>query len=1094
MIFIGVQVFKKKIYIAFFSDDIVFSDKRIEIDNNHQSIEDFISTEILAIKDRVKLCVIHLVGNYDSVAKELLEKQVPIHEVDTTSVMSLDSQSPDVSIFTTNRSPLLAKRAKFLFVNQEVHVDAISTRSRSGVDNLTLEDRALESDDSFRPSPLKLKDDTAVKFSVDRLKRFIKRETKLSQDLAVRNPKKKKLQRIKVDQSIHEYSHDDLVAEIKKVIKGALHGYTMSGDSQRHENLSQRVLIDLVALQERIQSISQDSRDELSKPAPYSSSDSKSNFSYLVASSSQSPIILSPELIFEVFKESVGDGISGLYPSLQESSQYNAGVDDHRPLLEAFEQAKFTILPRILRGSNKYNNWLQNLLQLFSLVVEDGQELILTPKSEEGSILGSIKSAVGLGDDLGQKKITGKILVAKYVEGQEELNRKRGDSNFKSAQYLETSIYDSVANILRRIQQDKQQLPWSYSEIKANLYSELYQELIVTKFENVSIKDVYRACRKYYDNNRDSKIRPQIFLLLEELEIACSLTNIDSEYTIETMVGGVKVDKSWQSGPWLKDLENKHILQWGLEYNNLLAIDHQNKRRKEKQYIKINFSLLDKSNPNLEEDLLSYANTKNIKLFGQDGMSLSAAKWAIENNIRLSDDQNIEDLLMSSDQFRQETFLLFQMAIDQHKNANIIKYVKSAIRRPYIVNCYEVGQYLILTHEQYRDILDVDEIDNLYERLEASGVELPKTSSRSIDNLFRAVDQSDDKIKQLRTELSEVLYTKSKVLQKKISNKKQINRENLVLKLERCDQLYNLFASPILPLESNRNCCLLGDDSKLAKLFKKHDIKKIARQFDRNRVKTKKSTIDKMSRGARAFSGAGEAAVASNSSAFGRMIGPKRASIIAGFKISFTDKLRDIRAKTQKGEMKFASASEDSCKLTCSAELRRNMDLVRDVIDGKKISRNSLVQRKIVAKSFFVKTSRVKKELLNEITEADDEMKNHLKALESSKGIFPEAIATVRVYTKGALRKISDTFTDFFLGPDEKKDTNGRKSSVSPLSDKRRSSLDCDSPVPSKSINTTSFISESDYEYVSDEELAPKSSPKKPAARNHKLKFDRGFK
>ena len=308
-----------------------------------------------------------------------------------------------------------------------------------------------------------------------------------------------------------------------------------------------------------------------------------------------------------------------------------------------------------------------------------------------------------------------------------------------------------------------------------------------------------------------------------------------------------------------------------------------------------------------------------------------------------------------------------------------------------------------------------------------------------------------------------------------------------------------MFASPILPLEFNRNCCLLGDDSKLAKLFKKHDIKKIARQFDRNRVKTKKSTIDKMSRGARAFSGAGEAAVASNSSAFGRMIGPKRSSIIAGFKISFTDKLRDIRAKTQKGEMKFASASEDSCKLTCSAELRRNMDLVRDVIDGKKISRNSLVQSKIVAKSFFVKTSRVKKELLIEITEADEEMKNHLKALESSKGMLPDAIATVRVYTKGALRKISDTFTDLLLGSDEKKDTSQRKRSVSPFSDKRSSSLAYDSPGPSKSINTTSHtsrISESDdsYEYVSDEELTPKSSPIKPAARNHKLKFDRGSK
>ena len=113
--------------------------------------------------------------------------------------------------------------------------------------------------------------------------------------------------------------------------------------------------------------------------------------------------------------------------------------------------------------------------------------------------------------------------------------------------------------------------------------------------------------------------------------------------------------------------------------------------------------------------------------------------------------------------------------------------------------------------------------------------------------------------------------------------------------------------------------------------------------------------------------------------------------------------------------------------------------------------------------------------------------------------MLPDAIATVRVYTKGALRKISDTFTDLLLGSDEKKDTSQRKRSVSPFSDKRSSSLAYDSPGPSKSINTTSHtsrISESDdsYEYVSDEELTPKSSPIKPAARNHKLKFDRGSK
>jgi hypothetical protein len=677
----------------------------------------------------------------------------------------------------------------------------------------------------------------------------------------------------------------------------------------------------------------------------------------------------------------------------QDSTRYQGGTNDLYPVFTVLREARDSIFPKVKSGARNYQNWLGNLSYLTDVRFGyDPKSMALKPGRVQGMadrFLGFFTSMSNFGPADGSKQdVVGDSLVKLYVEGQEDSGRRK--AAVSSPKFGEISvnagIEDSVSKVLGKIiEEQKDSGSVSVSSVKAKLFAELYNEKVV-RGDDVPPQEVYAACERYLAKNRSKmsqEVTDKFDLFLDELRVISCLTALDGYKVAVSRVDGGENDKSWKNGPWLRDLENKDVLQWGLEYNHQLAKDQGDGKRKAEEYIQIDFKG-DKS----RLDLLLYAHGIQAG-FPAEGMVVPALKWAIEENISIDRTQTAKDMVMNSPVLARERLLAFEDAVKKGDDTTN-DYIENAIRYPHIVDCQLAARYLIFRDKRYNEILPQNRVRELCDSIVDLG-----DKTKNLENLFAAVNGNAILVKEMQSQVKELLYEQSKVLQKQIDeNLQDENRAELELELKKCDQLYDLFSSPSF-LDKDRkigkvndNCRLLGSDSKLAKLFETRSLEDIATQFDRNR-EYKKPFTEKVWSGIKIAAGTVGGVllggVASSAVGVGSTVG-KVAGGILGFGVTYTsDNINDFFNKVNKGDVKFDSAEESTCQLTCNAKLRRNTEKVMDIVGQKEQDRKdgSLLRR--WGHYLAVATNNLlpdNKKLSNEISDASEEMKGHVSAIQ----------------------------------------------------------------------------------------------------------------
>lgn len=771
-------------------------------------------------------------------------------------------------------------------------------------------------------------------------------------------------------------SADNLAADVLKIIGNSVLGVSEDGSTLRSEDLFKRVLSDLGKLQNEISKLSEEQKQALSKPLPKDFPREEIRGLPILING-----VLSPTFIYALTASAVPD--KSVEGAQEERSKFFTGNNSPEPLLQALQVASTSITPRIERGSRSYNNWLENLSELAAIAMPsiDDDELSLK-KLARKSFEAVCNFAGRKSDDL-----EGKDIVTAYISEQEGFKQKALGIHIRNPKSpeIDPRLEQIFNKVIKEAEAAKKGTTWSASEIKARLCAELLQGT----FKIVEIDQVYQCCIKYLGENKDSPVKDQLLLVLDELQIANSFTSLDSHMQ---EFKGLQVQ--WKNGPWLKDLQYKHVLQWGLEHNDNLAKDHKKGQRLKDEYIAIDSK--DKLKPS--QDLLGCAYEREIKFADKKGLKIPVIKWTDANDIQLNDTQKAKDAVMQSRAFARDRFFLFESAVESKDDDQIAAYIDKAIKQPHIVDCQRAARHLIINDERYKGLIDETPILELCEK---SGVKFEDSEQRSLDNLFKKI--GDDKLlnKIVRDNIRELLYDKSKNLVDKIKHGVDLgeNIEELQLKLDRCDQLYNLFSSPSF-LDQERsehgvdsNCRLLGDDSKLATMFKSHTVEDIATQLDRGRIYNR-SLGEKLWAGLKIVAGTvvGGAAgsVVSQAAGTGKTLGIVAGAVVGGAGTAAAQSIGNFTDRLNKGEVKFDHSESSSAKITCTAQLRRQVDEATDIASKKqeRAQDNILYRFGRYVATACNRLLPSNNKLAREIDNANTEMETHAAAFDAKEGMF----------------------------------------------------------------------------------------------------------